>query len=323
MDKISFIVPVYNVEPYLSRCVDSLLNQTYENIELILVDDCSPDNSKSIMESYSKKDSRIKCIFQPENKGVSAARNKGLEMATGDWIAFCDGDDWYLPEFCEEMLNSAKENGSDYIVCNYQLVSDNRPSITVDSVSAIKEDLSVRNVIACGSMSSCCHLFKKELFQLSNATYPEGIGHSEELPVVPVLAKYSKGISVVDKPLYCYYQRSYSASSASVLKDFEDELLTSLKIMEEALGNEFKQESEFRSIYILLYGEILNMCKKKYSKKDIFDRIKKYESSHPDYKKNVYYKRLGFTKRIFLCFERRRFYILMKVLSKIHSILCN
>ena len=98
LDKISFIVPVYNVEPYLSRCVDSLLNQTYENIELILVDDCSPDNSKSIMESYSKKDSRIKIIHKT-NGGVSSARNAGIEAATGKYICFVDIDDEAKPDY--------------------------------------------------------------------------------------------------------------------------------------------------------------------------------------------------------------------------------
>lgn len=321
MDKISFIVPIYNVEPYLARCVDSLLNQTYENVEIILVDDCSPDNSRSIMEAYSEKDSRVKCIFQPENMGVSAARNKGLEAATGDWIAFCDGDDWYLPEFCEEMLKSAEENNSDFIICNYQLVSDNGPSVTVDSVSAIKDDLSVKNVIACGSVSSCCHLFKKELFRLSNAVYPEGIGHSEELPVIPVLAKYSQKISIVDKALYCYYQRGGEVSASNSTADYEDQLLVSISKMEEALGEDYKPEILFHITYHLFYGEILRMCKRGESKEKISQRIKKYEMQYPLYYKSPYYKNFGLAKRVFIFCERHRIYFLMKFIAKIHTLL--
>ena len=142
MDKISIIVPVYNVDKYLKRCVDSLLKQTYENIEIILVNDCSPDNSAQIISEYEMSDSRVKGITQPQNMGVSAARNRGLEEASGEWIAFCDGDDWYLPEFCEEMLNSAKENGSDFVICDYQLVSDNGPSVTANTLAPIKKNLS-------------------------------------------------------------------------------------------------------------------------------------------------------------------------------------
>lgn len=321
MDKISFIVPIYNVEPYLTRCINSLLNQTYENIEIILVNDCSPDNSKSIMESYSQKDSRVKCIFQPKNMGVSAARNKGLEAATGDWIAFCDGDDWYLPEFCEEMLKSAEKNGSDFVICNYQLVSDNGPSVTVDSISAIKDDLSVKNVIACGSVSSCCHLFKKELFRLSNALYPEGIGHSEELPVIPVLAKYSQKISIVDKALYCYYQRSGEVSASNSTADYEDQLLVSISKMEKALGENYKPEILFHITYNLFYGEILRMCKRGESKKKISERIKKYEMQYPLYYKSPYYKNFGLAKRIFLFCERHRIYLFMRLIAKLHSLL--
>lgn len=321
MDKISFIVPIYNVEPYLHRCVNSLLNQTYENIEIILVDDCSPDNSKSIMESYSEKDGRIKCIFQPENKGVSAARNSGLEVATGDWIAFCDGDDWYLPEFCEEMLKSAKENGSDFIICNYQLVSDSGPCVPVDLLAPIKNDLSVKNVIACGPIYSHIHLIKKNLFDISKAKYPEGIGHSEELPVIPILAKYSRKISIVDKALYCYYQRSTEVSASNSTADYEDQLLASISKMEEALGKDYESEILFHITYNLFYGEILRMCKRGEPKNRISERIKKYEKQYPLYYKSPYYKNFGLAKRVFLFCERHRIYFLMKFITKIHALL--
>ncbi|OUQ56652.1 hypothetical protein B5E58_10530, partial [Tyzzerella sp. An114] len=91
--KISVIVPIYNVEKYLNRCVDSIINQTYKNLEIILVDDGSPDNCGKICDEYAKKDNRIKVVHK-ENGGVSSARNVGLNIATGDYIGFVDGDDW-------------------------------------------------------------------------------------------------------------------------------------------------------------------------------------------------------------------------------------
>ena len=102
--KVSAIVPVYNVEKYIYRCVDSILNQTFSDFELILVDDGSPDNCPQICDEYAKKDSRIKVIHK-ENGGLSSARNAGLDIASGEWISFIDSDDWihkdyllYLPE---------------------------------------------------------------------------------------------------------------------------------------------------------------------------------------------------------------------------------
>lgn len=105
-EKISVIVPVYNVEKYLVRCVDSIVNQTYENLEIILVDDGSPDASGSICDSFT--DPRIRVIHK-ENGGLSSARNAGLDIATGDYIGFIDSDDWIAPDMYETMLRMAKE----------------------------------------------------------------------------------------------------------------------------------------------------------------------------------------------------------------------
>lgn len=316
--KISVIVPVYRVESYLSRCIESLLNQTYSNIEIILVNDASPDKSAEVMKQYSEKDKRVKCISQLSNQGVSAARNRGLDEATGTWVAFCDGDDWYLPDAMENLLKCAETEKADYIVCNYQLVSDGKPNVVVDVVAAIRNNLTNRNVIACGPTSSWCHLFRKELFHVAKVRYPEGVGHNEELPVVPVLAKYAKKIAIVDAALYCYYQRRGGSASNSA-ENFEPEHFSALAAMEKALGYGYEQEITYRAIYCLHYGEILRMIKSKASKKDIAERINKYEGKYPFYQRNQYYSKLGITKRVFLWLERRRFYMGLKLFAFVHG----
>ncbi len=115
-EKISVIVPVYNVEPYLKKCLDSLCNQTYHNLEIILVDDGSFDNSKNICEEYKRMDDRVLVIHQ-KHGGVSAARNAGLKLATGFYIGFVDSDDWIETEMFECMLNAIKSNEADVSVC--------------------------------------------------------------------------------------------------------------------------------------------------------------------------------------------------------------
>ena len=319
MSKVSFIVPVFNVEKYLNRCVDSLLNQENVDVEVILIDDCSTDGSAEIMGKIS--DSRIQSVFQPHNKGVSAARNRGLEMATGEWIAFCDGDDWYLPQFCDEMLKQARQTGADFVICNYQLAYDNRSSIPVDTTVAIRDDLSNKNVVAVGSISSCCHLFKRELFEKSQVKFPEGVGHFEELPVVPVLAKYATKIAVVNKPLYCYYQRSDGCSASNSNRDYEDEIIKSLRIMQEALGDEYSAEAEYHTIYALHYGEILHLAKSKASAKILKQRIIKYLELCPKFNSNPYYGQFGLFKKVFLRFVQLQFVLGIRLLTKIHSIL--
>ena len=119
MDKISIIVPIYNVEKYLRVCIDSLTCQSHKNIEIILIDDGSTDKCGAICDEYAKKDSRIKVIHK-ENGGVSSARNAGLDIAQGDYIMFCDPDDLYLPYSCEIMLKEIKDKNADYVIGNYQ-----------------------------------------------------------------------------------------------------------------------------------------------------------------------------------------------------------
>lgn len=119
MDKISIIVPVYNVEDYLERCVDSILNQTYKGIEVILIDDGSTDLSGYICDDFAKKDSRVIAIHQ-RNGGVSASRNKGIENVTGEWIMFCDSDDIVSQSWCEYMYKAATNNLDSLIFSNWE-----------------------------------------------------------------------------------------------------------------------------------------------------------------------------------------------------------
>ena len=109
---ISIIVPVYNTAPYLPQCLDSLVNQTYRDIEIICVNDGSTDNSPDILKAYAERDSRILVIHQ-ENLGLSGARNKGLESARGEWVMFVDSDDWIAPDMYEKLYHHLTEDGSD------------------------------------------------------------------------------------------------------------------------------------------------------------------------------------------------------------------
>ena len=118
--KISIIVPVYNAEKYLVECLNSLVEQTYKNIEIILIDDGSIDNSAKICDEYAKKDERIKVVHQ-KNSGVSVARNNGLDMHTGDYVMFVDSDDWIELNTCEILINNIISNDKDILIYNYYL----------------------------------------------------------------------------------------------------------------------------------------------------------------------------------------------------------
>ena len=125
MDKISIIIPVYNGEKYLARCVESLISQTYKNLEIIFLNDGSTDDSLNILKKYKTKDNRI-VIVDKKNTGVSDTRNIGITRATGKYICFCDCDDLYETNYVETMYKTAKKHDVDIVKCNYQVI-DTRP----------------------------------------------------------------------------------------------------------------------------------------------------------------------------------------------------
>lgn len=134
MPELSIIVPVYKVEPYLRRCIDSILNQTFRDFELILIDDGSPDNCGAICDEYAEKDGRITVIHQ-KNQGVSAARNAGLDIARGTYLGFVDSDDWIEPEMYETMITTAKEEQVDVVVCGINYCEESGALIRSDLLS--------------------------------------------------------------------------------------------------------------------------------------------------------------------------------------------
>ena len=128
--KVSIIVPIYNVERYLEACIESILSQTYENFELILVDDGSPDQCGIMCDKYAVQDSRIKVIHK-ENQGLGMARNTGLDYATGEFVCFVDSDDWIEPNAVECWIEAQKKYNADIVMCNYQKRNNERSLIPI------------------------------------------------------------------------------------------------------------------------------------------------------------------------------------------------
>lgn len=137
---VSIIVPIYNVEKYLERCMDSLLNQTLKDIEIIMVDDGSPDNCPQMCDEYAKKDGRVKVIHK-KNAGLGMARNSGLEIASGEYVAFVDSDDFVQLDAYEILYNEATNTKSDYVLCGYNRIKDNECVWTYHSETSCNSDL--------------------------------------------------------------------------------------------------------------------------------------------------------------------------------------
>lgn len=214
---ISIIVPVYNVEQYLSRCVDSLVNQTYHNIEIILVDDGSPDRSGEICDEYAKKDKRVKVIHQ-SNGGLSDARNTALDIAKGDYLMFVDSDDWIEKKTCEILNRLASDNKADTVIFGLNFVFDSGKVIRSKRGMAGLTDKNmcmkylIHNVARGGIFNYACNkMFSSHLFE--GLRFPVG-RLAEDQDVIYKLIHRSQRIYVTEQPLYNYYQRDGSITAA-------------------------------------------------------------------------------------------------------------
>jgi len=204
--KISIIVPVYKSEQYLDKCMRSILNNTFTDIEVILIDDGSPDGSKC--DEYALEDKRVRIFRHEVNKGLSAARNEGVRQATSPYISFVDSDDWIMPSALEDMYRLAQTHNADIVSCGVAEYQGGRPrnSETVDSDTVItmdgKEALK-RSLIAdpTASHTAWGKLYRAEIFD--GITYPEGRIHEDAATTYLLYSKASKVVHV-KKPLYCY-----------------------------------------------------------------------------------------------------------------------
>ena len=223
MDKelISIIVPIYNIQNYLSLCLDSIINQSYRNIEIILVDDGSTDNSGKICDDYSKIDDRIKVIHK-KNGGLSDARNTGLEIVTGDYIGFVDGDDFIHKDMYNIMIDQLKKCDADVSICKFKRFSNhnNRQIIQsyqfdlinnenkirskcVSNEEALRECLLTNNY----SVSAWSKLYKRTIFD--KLRYPKGLEMEDWAIIVDVLLQCNK-VVLIENELYYYYKRQNS-----------------------------------------------------------------------------------------------------------------
>ena len=209
MSVVSVIVPVYKVEPYIRRCVDSVLNQTFSDFELILVDDGSPDNSGKICDEYALKDNRIHVIHQ-ENGGLSAARNAGLDWvlakANSRWVTFIDSDDWVHPQMLEILLRNAESASVKVSVCGYLETSSDdlrqEPKDIICQTWAPEDFFLEHNTNA---VIACAKLYCIDCFL--ELRYPVGKLHEDEFTTYRILFA-QKQIAVTDAQLYYYFQNN-------------------------------------------------------------------------------------------------------------------
>ncbi len=199
---VSIIVPIYNVEQYLPQCIESIINQTYQNIEIILVDDGSPDNCGIICDDYAKKDKRI-IVYHIKHTGLSGARNYGIERANGEYLGFVDSDDWIEPDMYEVLLNTAKDYRADIVNCGFYRELTDQAIVDYGVFKKYDNSITSAKAVVHDEISIVVwnKLFHKSCF--SGINFPNGHVFEEIFTVYKLFLQSVITISI-SKPLYHY-----------------------------------------------------------------------------------------------------------------------
>lgn len=250
-DLVSIILPIYKVENYIDKCVNSVINQTYRNIEIILVDDGSPDNCPRICDEYKKVDNRIKVIHK-ENGGLSDARNAGMDVATGKYIAFIDPDDYVSKDYIEILYENITKNDADISICSFIKVNDGENDKQIEINKNIVHTFSRMQAFenlynkeyALNTIVAWNKLYKRELW--NDLLYPKGKIHEDEFVICNLIQKSNK-IVYTDKVLYYYVQHKSSITG----NGYNEKTFDKFEAFEKR-ANFFKEIS-----YIQLYEKCL------------------------------------------------------------------
>lgn len=215
---VSVIIPTYNRENYVMRAVESVLNQTYHDVEVVLIDDGSTDNTAQKIQEIGRNDHRLKYFFQ-ENKGVAAARNLGMQKSNGEYISFLDSDDVLEPDKIEEQLQELLKNQADVCVCNYWVVTGNKRRLGLRG--------SVKNFLLHYLQNKMtpqtnAWLFKSTLWKKNGILFREGCSWGEDMEFFVKLIYFTKKAISLDRPLFTYQQDTQGLSAASLAKLEQD-----------------------------------------------------------------------------------------------------
>lgn len=318
--KVSLIIPVYNVDAFLERCLDSVQNQTYKDTEVIIVNDGSTDNSAQIINEFVANNPNFKS-FTIENSGQGGARNHGIEKATGDYIAFLDSDDYIAPNCIERLIETVKVENSDIVVCNCFDVKEDGTIISNVKNNIINKSTSVfeNPKILFNRVAPWGKLFKKDIFGdlrfTTRAWY-------EDMRLIPKLYLNAQKISYIEDSLFYYVQRAGSTmNNSNALKNLEildtfDDLFSYFK--QNNTYEKFRQELEFLVIsHIAVAGITRVAMSNATEKKAVIKQMQDYISQFEKLYENKYIPTLSFSKRLILTLNKNKLYFLTSLCMKL------
>ena len=321
---VSVIIPVYNVRDYLRKCLDSVVEQTYEYLEVIIINDESPDDSLQIALEYTAKYPHFHC-YTIENRGLGGARNFGMEQAQGEYIFFLDGDDYLTPDCIARLVEAAESTGSDLVAAGCYDVREDGSVLQVyentyrNAVTSLAEEPQLLFNRIC----ACFKLFRREL--LEGFRFESRVWY-EDLRLIPKLYLRAQKIAYVDAPVYCYVQRAGSIMNNSdcgrnlqIVEAFED-LLGHYRA--QGVYEQYRNELEFLVIeHIATAGLGRVALGKGQVRKETARKMQAYLATFENLYANPYLKTQPINRKIALWCNRNKWYWATKLLLKAKQIM--
>lgn len=316
--KITIIVPVYNVEDYIDRCIKSLVQQTYRELEILLVNDGSKDSSAAKCHKWALEDGRIR-VIDKKNGGLSDARNAGINEATGEYLLFIDSDDFVKEEMVEEMLSKLEQEQAEICVCDMEYYYDDGHTEFSQGgefkSSSVEENPKLIQI----NNSACNKLFVASLFK--EIRFPLGKVY-EDLATIPKVLFEAKKVVKVNKPLYVYYQRAGSIAHTASKKIFDiyDAIFSCIKYMEEKNASKEVMEELYHMYVIhgldLTTIRIKNFDDHRLIEEYLRENMKYLRKHYPEYRSDKLLKSMSWKKKmIFKLMDMGQ----MKVVKKLYG----
>lgn len=341
---VSVIVPVYNVEKFIDKCVQSIIDQTMTDIEVVLVDDGSTDNSLARCKRWAKNDARVKAYHQ-ENQGVSVARNLGIEKSTGEYIAFIDSDDWIEPNYLEVLYNAASKKKADISICGFyfdypdevvarghfekDMEFNGRDEISQIQIQILAKNMSkIKNNSGDRIGAPWCKLFNASFIKENNLSFVPNLKRSQDVVFNLYALEQANKIVYTNQPLY-----HYLINPDSVCVKFSKSILTNvnayLKEIGKFIAKYHKADAVFRDAYNTKVCTSVYKCMFQYffdenypgTKADMKRELDAYLDQEVFKKglKNVKYQNLDKTEKVFVFFLKRRMYGVLLFLVKMRQ----
>lgn len=320
MPYVSVVIPCYNAASYIEKCLHALEVQSYRDFEVILVDDCSTDETSSCIERYQDTGVLKLHYYRNErNMGPSITRKRGIDASTSKYITFCDSDDWYEYNYLELMVEKASENDADMVFCGYQTVSikNERVKKNPHLLPDVLGEPSVPEALQLPIDSLCVTMVKRSVIE--GISFPD-LRNGEDMAILPVMITKSQSFGVVNQCLYNYLYRENSASMRASDKVVQA-LIQSFDYVESNISDEYREQREIIGVRNLIYGGLLSLFKYSYNIKKAKKILSDFEDKYPKWEENRLVKELPAYKKIFLKFAAKRHFAGLKILSMIHSLL--